>query len=124
MAKVIGEYALTADPSTDRVWIAERAGENVGSVFLVRHPDREGVCKLRLLLVDPKARGTGLGRKLVRECLSFAREAGYRRMTLWTNANLDAAKHIYDVEGFTLVAEEPHTMFGPELVGQTWERDL
>lgn len=124
VSQVLADFARTAQPATDRAWIAELDGERVGSIFLVRHPDREGVCKLRLLLVDPKARGIGLGKRLVRECLQFAREAGYRRITLWTNAGLDTARHIYVSEGFQLVAEEVHTLFGAPLTGQTWELDL
>lgn len=124
VAQVIADFTRLADPATDRAWIAELDGERVGSIFLVRHPDREGVCKLRLLLVDPRARGLGLGRRLVQECLQFARAAGYRRITLWTNDVLDAARHIYVSEGFALVDESVHTLFGPPLTGQTWERDL
>ena len=106
----------------ERCWIAERDGERAGTVTLVRRSAR--VAQLRLLLVEPAARGAGIGARLVDECLSFARAAGYRRMMLWTNAGLDAARAIYDARGFRLTKEEPHRSFGHDLVGQTFERSL
>lgn len=99
-------------------------GENVGSVFLVRHPQREGVARLRLLLVEPKARGLGVGRRLVQECTRFARQARYHTITLWTNSVLDSARRIYETEGYRLTLEEEHHSFGHDLVGQDWELEL
>jgi DNA-binding MarR family transcriptional regulator/GNAT superfamily N-acetyltransferase len=122
VAKVAAEFIENFDPKRERCWIAELDGERVGSVFVVRKTD--AVAKLRLLILDPKARGRGLGRRLVEECLRFAKSAGYSSMTLWTQSILTAARGIYERAGFRLVAEEPHHSFGADLIGETWERNL
>ena len=122
VAEIVARFIKRYDPKRERCWIAEREGEVVGSVFLVRRSDR--VAQLRLLLVEPHSRGLGIGARLVRECLGFARRAGYRKIMLWTNDVLHAARHIYEQAGFHLVREERHHSFGHDLVGQTWERTL
>jgi len=122
VAEISAKFLASFDASRERCWIAELDGAQVGSVFLVRHTD--DVAKLRLLLVDPAGRGQGLGQRLVAECLSFARQCGYRRITLWTQSILVAARRIYQDAGFVLVGSEPHRSFGQSLIGETWERDL
>ncbi|MYW64531.1 GNAT family N-acetyltransferase [Streptomyces sp. SID8379] len=123
VAKVVGDYAAKHSPVTEAAWIAEVDGERAGCVFLVA-ADRPGVAKLRVLLVAPAARGLGLGTRLVEGALAFAREVGYRSVTLWTTDNLVSARRIYERFGFTLAAEEPCRDFGPDLTGQTWDLDL
>ena len=122
VAGIVAKFIQNFDPKRERCWIAEIEGEIVGSVFLVK--DSETVSKLRLLLVHPKARGLGMGKRMVNESLRFARQAGYRKTMLWTNNVLLAARHIYETAGFKLVLQEPHHSFGHDLVGETWELEL
>lgn len=122
VAEIVAKFMTSFDPARERCWIADVEGRPVGSVFLVKASD--DVAKLRLLLLDPAARGQGLGQRLVAECLAFARACGYRSMTLWTQSILAAARKIYQDAGFKLVATEPHRSFGQNLVGETWEREL
>ena len=121
-AEIGAAFLRERDPACERAWIAERGGAILGSVFLVRHTD--AVAKLRLLYVEPEARGLGLGRQLVEACIAFARRAGYRELTLWTNDVLRAAGRIYKAAGFRLVEETPHRDFGPAMVGQSWTLPL
>jgi DNA-binding MarR family transcriptional regulator/GNAT superfamily N-acetyltransferase len=122
VAEIAAKFLTSFDASRERCWIAELDGAAVGSVFLVKHSD--DVAKLRLLLVDPAGRGQGLGQKLVAECIAFAKACGYRKITLWTQSILLAARKIYQDTGFALVASEPHRSFGQSLIGETWEREL
>ena len=121
-AEIGSKFLKEFDPKKERAWIAEKDGENVGCVFLIKLSDE--VAKLRMLLVDPKTRGLGIGKRLVEECIRFARDRGYKKITLWTNDILVSACHIYRETGFKMVAEERHHSFGHELVGQTWELEL
>ena len=122
VAQVAGAFLAQHDPRRERCWIAERDGVRLGTVFLMRKSDEVG--KLRLLIVEPSARGIGIGKGLVDACIAFAREAGYRRLTLWTNDILLAARGIYRAAGFRLVASAPHRDFGPKMLGEDWELDL
>ena len=122
LAEICGQFLKSFDARRERCWIAERDGENVGCVFLVRQSD--AVAKLRCLLVEPRARGIGIGARLVDDCVRFARLKGYEKITLWTNSILRAAIHLYQQTGFRLVREERHTSFGRDLTGQTWELEL
>jgi DNA-binding MarR family transcriptional regulator/GNAT superfamily N-acetyltransferase len=122
VAEISAKFLASFDASRERCWIAERDGAQVGSVFLVRHSD--DVAKLRLLLVDPAGRGQRLGHRLVAECVAFARQCGYRKITLWTQSILVAARKIYQDKGFVLVGTEPHRSFGQSLIGETWELEL
>ena len=119
VAEIVAKFIQQYDPRRERCWIAERDGEIVGCVFLVR--ESEETAKLRLLLVEPEARGLGIGSRLVQVCIRFARQSGYREIKLWTNDVLNSARRIYEGMGFRLVHQEPHRSFGHDLVGQTWE---
>jgi DNA-binding MarR family transcriptional regulator/predicted GNAT family acetyltransferase len=122
VAEIAAGFIKDFDPKRERCWIAESEGEIVGSVLLVGETDE--VAKLRLLYVEPKARGLGIGKRFVEECIRFARASGYRRITLWTNDVLHAARNIYAASGFSLVRAEPHHSFGHDLVGENWELEL
>jgi DNA-binding MarR family transcriptional regulator/GNAT superfamily N-acetyltransferase len=124
VANIVSDFITHFEPARERCWIAEVDGRHVGHVFLVKHPSQAHTAKLRLLFVEPSARGTGLGHALVNECVRFARTAGYRKIVLWTQSMLTAAHRIYQGAGFRLVKEEPHHSFGHDLVGQEWELDL
>jgi DNA-binding MarR family transcriptional regulator/N-acetylglutamate synthase-like GNAT family acetyltransferase len=122
-SRILGQFVAEFDPAKEDGWIAERRGAIVGSIFLMKSDD-PAVAKLRLLYVEPSARGTGLGRRLVAACVARARELGYRELTLWTNDVLVSARRIYQAAGFRLMSEAPHRSFGHDLVGQTWTLDL
>jgi GNAT superfamily N-acetyltransferase len=122
VARIAADFLEANDPARERCWIAERAGRRVGAVLLVRADDE--TAKLRLLFVEPEARGLGVGARLVAECTHFARGAGYRRIQLWTQSHLAAARKLYVDAGYVRVAESPHRSFGQELVAETWELAL
>jgi DNA-binding MarR family transcriptional regulator/GNAT superfamily N-acetyltransferase len=119
VAGITAEFISKLDPARERCWIAEAHGRRLGCIFLVA--GETGTARLRLLLVEPEARGLGLGGTLVSECVRFARAAGYERIVLWTQENLAAARHLYERAGFELISREPHRSFGHDLVGETWE---
>ena len=122
VARIAADFVRDFDSARERCWIAEQDGEVVGSVFLVKKS--KAVAKLRLLVLDPKARGQGLGRRLTQACIGFARDKGYKKIILWTQSHLAAARAIYRAEGFRLVASEKHRSFGKRLVAETWELEL
>jgi len=122
-SRILGAFVAEFDAPREDGWVAERGGATVGSIFLMKSDDPR-IAKLRLLYVEPSARGAGVGRKLVDTCVARARELDYRQLTLWTNDILVAARRIYQAAGFRLVSEAPHHSFGHDLVGQTWTLDL
>ena len=122
-AQIVADFVNNFDPKWERCWIAEIDGENVGCVMLVKD-EQPGVARLRLLLVDPKGRGLGLGTRLVDECVRFARAAGYRKITLWTHSILSAARHVYERAGFTLTSSEPRHTWGQDVVAEFWDLEL
>jgi DNA-binding MarR family transcriptional regulator/N-acetylglutamate synthase-like GNAT family acetyltransferase len=122
VAEIVAEFIQHYDPKRERCWIPEKDGEVVGSVFLIAKS--KTVAKLRLLYVEPSARGLGIGSRLVAECVRFARQAGYKKIVLWTQSELDAARHIYKKAGFRLMQKKPHHSFSKDLVAETWELSL
>lgn len=122
VAELVASFIRTRNPARECCWIADLGGEPVGAIFCVRKDDE--TAQLRMLIVDEKARGLGAGGLLVDQCMAFGRQAGYRRMTLWTNDILTAARKLYVSRGWKLTASEPHHSFGVNLVGETWEVDL
>src|SRR5271168_4074446 len=121
-AEIVAQFIKNYDPKFERAWVAEKDANRVGAVFVAKQSDE--IAKLRLLHVEPEARGLGIGKRLVQECVRFARQAGYQKMTLWTQSILDAARHIYKQEGFQVVREEKHHSFGKDLTAETWELNL
>lgn len=128
VARIAADFIDHLEPEHERCWIAERDGQRLGCVFLVRDRDRAAstppTARLRLLLVDPAGRGLGLGRRLVQEVTTYARNTGYHKIVLWTNSVLDSARRIYEHEGYQLIGEKPYTAFGKDLVSQDWQLDL
>lgn len=130
VAGIAAQFVERFDATCEAGWIAERDGERLGCVFLVQARDETsgaveaGVAQLRMLLLEPEARGLGLGKRLVTACHDFAAQAGYRRIRLWTNSLLTAARGIYQAQGYRLTHSEPHHSFGHDLIGETWELDL
>jgi DNA-binding MarR family transcriptional regulator/GNAT superfamily N-acetyltransferase len=121
-AEIVAQFIKNYDPKRERAWVAERDGRRVGGVFVAKESDE--IAKLRLLHVEAEARGLGIGKRLVKECVQFSRQAGYRKMTLWTQSILHAARHIYKQTGFKIVSEKKHHSFGKDLTAETWELDL
>lgn len=119
VAEICAQFLANYDETCERCWIAEIEGKPAGSVCLVRADDK--TAKLRLMFMEPWARGRGVAQKLVQGCIDFARHAGYRRILLWTQSELLAARKLYERAGFRLIASEPHASFGKQLVGETWE---
>ena len=128
VATLFAKFATGHDPACEQMWVAEHNGqhglERIGCVFLIRNADDPQSAQIRCLIVTPQGRGLGVGRALVAQCLSFAKQAGYLRIMLWTNAMLLAARHLYEQAGFELVSEETHHSFGQDMVGQIWRRAL
>jgi len=124
VSEVIAAYVANFQPGRDRFWIAERHGARCGCIFAVHDDADPTVARLRLLLLEPSVRGLGLGRRLVRECVAFARAAGYRKMVLWTHSILTAARAIYASEGFLMIGTESNDLWGPHLTSETWELNL
>jgi GNAT superfamily N-acetyltransferase len=124
VARISADFIDYYDPKTDRCWIAEKDGERVGSIMLVRDREDSDTAKLRLLLVEPNARGLGLGRRLIQQCIDFSKETGYKRIVLWTQSILESARRLYRAAGFHLVVEEEHQSFGANLTGENWQLDL
>jgi DNA-binding MarR family transcriptional regulator/GNAT superfamily N-acetyltransferase len=118
-AEIVAQFIKNYDPKRERAWVAEKDGERVGAVFVSKGSDQ--IVRLRLLHVEQQARGLGIGKRLVEECIRFARQAGYQKMTLWTQSILHAARHIYKKAGFQIVHEEKHHSFGKDLTAETWE---
>ncbi len=123
MAEILGRFVRDLDPSREKAWVAQRGGEIIGSVFLVKGATAN-TGQLRLLYVEPAARGRGVGAALVERCIEGARVFGYKRLELWTNHVLTSARRVYQAAGFELIAEEPHRSFGHDLIGQTWRLEL
>ena len=120
--EIVAQFIKNYDPNRERCWIAEKDGERVGGAFVAKVSD--DIAQLRLLHVESQARGLGIGKRLVEECVRFARQAGYQKMTLWTQSNLYAARHIYKQSGFQVVREQQHHSFGKDLTAETWELNL
>ena len=121
-AEILARFIQSHDPKRERIWIAESHGEQIGSVMIV--DGGKGVAKLRLLLVEPKARGKGIGKQLVNECIDFSKRNSYRKITLWTQSILKEARHLYSNAGFQIIEEKRHTSFGHDLIAETWELEL
>lgn len=124
VAEIGADFLRNYDPLCERCWIAEVDGERAGSVMLIRDREREGVARLRVLLVEPHARGLGVGRMLVRQCTDFARSVGYSAITLWTSSVLTGARRLYEQEGYRLMETRPHNAYGKRMTGEVWDLTL